>query len=187
MPFLAQVVIGAPLFEEMFKLGLALLPCAALGIRTLTVRLPLGLASGGGFGVLEHFLSYAEEPTTVFYGRIAFHALATGLSVLVLHGLSAGPRRLVMACTLPATFIHAGNNTAAVNLALLSLATGLDPDGTLALQVAAFFLVALGVAFVTWPLWADGYKSLLERHVLPRLGPPGAGAGPMRPSSASRS
>jgi hypothetical protein len=174
MPFEAQIVIGAPLFEEMFKLGLALLPCAALRVRALVVRLPFAFASGGAFGFLEHFLSYSDEPTLVLYGRVAFHALATGLSMLVLHGLSSGPRRLVLACTLPSTLIHAANNTAAVELALLSFFVPGFGDEGVGLGVAAMFLTVLLVAFTSWPVWHPAYQRMLERHVLPKLGAPTA-------------
>jgi hypothetical protein len=175
MPFEAQVVIGAPLFEEMFKLGLALLPCAALGLRAPIARLPFAFASGAGFGLLEHFLSYSDEPTVVLYGRVGFHAVATGLSMLVLHGLSSsGPRRLVLTCTLPSTFVHAANNTAAVELALLSFFAPAFAGEGVGLGVAALFLAVLLVAFTSWPVWHPRYQQAVERYILPKLGTPAA-------------
>ncbi|MFA5942950.1 MAG: hypothetical protein WC876_00615 [Candidatus Thermoplasmatota archaeon] len=186
MPFLAQVLIGAPLFEEAFKLGLALLPCAALKVRWLTIRLPVALVVGAGFGLLEHALSYSTEDDVILYGRMAFHGLSTGLSMLVLHGLGGGGRRLLLATTLPSTFIHAANNTAAVELALLSIVVPLDADGSLGLSIATGFLGLLAVATVTWPLWNRRYRDAVERHVMPRLGPP-AGRALTTPSTSFRS
>ena len=173
MPLPLQIVFGAPLFEEMFKLGLALLPCAALRVRLLVVRLPFAFASGAGFGFLEHFVTYSDETGATFYGRVAFHALTTVLSMLVLHGLSSsGPRRRVLACTLPSTLVHAANNTAAVELSLLSFVAPAFAGETVGLGVAGLFLVVLVVAFTSWPVWHKAYERLVERHVLPRLGTP---------------
>ena len=173
VPLGGQVVVGAPLFEEFFKLGLALLPWAALRIQSLAVRLPTAGLVGVGFGVMEHFLSYGDEPTFILYGRMAFHGLTCALSMAVLHGLRGADRRLLLAATLPSSFIHAGNNSAAVSLGLFGLFSGLDEHllETLGLRVAAVFLFLLVVACATWPIWMQAYRSLLERRLLPRLRP----------------
>jgi RsiW-degrading membrane proteinase PrsW (M82 family) len=186
VPLGGQIVLGAPLFEEFLKVGLALLPAAALHVRTLWVRLPLALAVGAGFGALEHWLSYPDEGGLVLYGRIAFHALTAGLSMAVLHGLRGADNRLGLACTLPSSFLHAANNTAALWLLLYGVAAGLDDAaaGRLGLAVAGGFLATLALLCATWPLWMAPYRRAVERWLLPRLRP---GAAAVSPSTSSRS
>lgn len=188
VPVGGQVVFGAPLFEEFLKVGLALLPWAALGVRSLWLRLPTAGLVGAGFGALEHYVSYSSEPQAFVFGRMFFHGLTAGLSMAVLHGLQGTDRRLLLLCTMPATFLHAANNSAAVSLALAAFVLPLD-DAALeqaSLAVAGGMLAALALLCLSWPFWMPRYRRFVERWALPRLRPPGS-AIPAIPSTSSRS
>lgn len=115
-PIHLQIVFGAPVFEEFFKLGLALLLSAWM--RFLVLRMVAALGVGAGFGVLEHFVTYSDEPFSLYMGRIAFHAGATALSMASYHVLESVPDvRARWASTLWASVLHYVNNS----FALLSI------------------------------------------------------------------
>lgn len=119
-----QVVVGAPVFEEMAKFGLALVVVSALGARHLLARLPFAWLSGLGFGIFEHFLSYSDESVYSLAVRAAFHAGTCGLSMSVFSVLE--PLEDVRArwgSTLVSSLLHWANNFAAIVLALVSVAT----------------------------------------------------------------
>jgi hypothetical protein len=112
---LRQVVVGAPVFEEMAKFGLALAVVSLLGARALLARLPFAWLSGLGFGVLEHFLSYAGEPWHELAIRAAFHAATCGLSMAAFSVLSPLPDvRARWGATLSSSLLHWANNFAAI-------------------------------------------------------------------------
>lgn len=188
VPVGGQIVFGAPLFEEFLKVGVALLPWAALGVRSLWLRLPTAGLVGAGFGVLEHYVSYSTEPQAFLFGRMLFHGLTAGLSMAVLHGLQGTDRRLLLLCTMPSTFLHAANNSAAVSLALATFVLPLDDAAIekISLSVAGGFLAVLALQCLTWPFWMPRYRAFVHRWALPRLRPPGS-AIPATPSTSSRS
>ncbi|MGB0653403.1 MAG: hypothetical protein ACPGQL_09405 [Thermoplasmatota archaeon] len=112
-PLLFQIVAGAPIFEELFKFGLALL--VAYPLRFLALRLPVAWVIGGSFGVLEHYVTYSAEDTAMFVGRILFHGGATGLSMALFHVLERVPEvRVRFWSPVWAVFIHYLNNSYAV-------------------------------------------------------------------------
>ena len=169
MPFLAQVVVGAPIFEEAFKLGLALLPWAALKVRSLAARLPTALAVGAAFGVFEHHFSYSGEPLQFYATRTAFHALTCAVSLLALHTLHDADSRLRPAAIAPSTFVHAFNNTMAVVIGVAGGAFAEAAVERVAFGFAVGVLTILGSLLLTSPAWAPRLRAGLERHVLPRL------------------
>lgn len=158
--FLQQVVFGAPLFEELAKLGPPLALVALLGIRTNWVRLPLAWLSGGAFGVMEHYVTYPEEAFEVFVERIVFHGGATGLSMLTYGALESLPdTRARWASTLPATLLHWAFNFGAVLLGVAGVLLPIpEPVG-----FAYAILVTGAVLVVT--LWGILDRAGYERRV----------------------
>jgi hypothetical protein len=170
--FLQQVVFGAPVFEELAKFGPPLLVASLFGIRTLWIRMPLAWASGAAFGVMEHYVTYAEEPLELFVGRIVFHAAAPGVSMLVYTALESMPdARARWASTIPSTLVHWGNNFGAV---VLASASGFLPIGEpVVLAWATLMTAAIVVLTVVGLFWRDRFESTLRRTIetaMPRLG-----------------
>jgi hypothetical protein len=122
---LRQLVVGAPVFEEMAKLGLALVVVALLRLRRVWLRWPLAWASGAGFGVLEHYLTYAGEPAFGFAERVAFHAGACGLSMTIFWLVEPLPDpRVRWGSTLASTLLHWANNFGSVAIGVASVFVG---------------------------------------------------------------
>ncbi len=196
--FLYQLVLGAPIFEEMFKFGLALLLATRIGVATapgrllgelsrwplaagvgaglgamaawdplisgeldrvwpdvtvqmgaavgaglflvLTllarvgvaagvplgalgiIRVPLAFAVGAGFGILEHTISYNEEPVRFLYGRVAFHGGATALTMILYSIVASLPDvRVRWLALVPSVVLHWLNNASAIFVSLISL------------------------------------------------------------------
>lgn len=119
--FLQQVVVGAPVFEELAKAGLALVVANALRLRAFWIRLPLGWASGAAFGVLEHATTYSDENVWLYAGRVAFHAGTAGLSMVFYQAFEhmEDVRARWATCGVPA-LLHWANNFAAVVFAFAS-------------------------------------------------------------------
>jgi hypothetical protein len=189
-----QIVVGAPVFEELVKFGLALLAVGAIprGGRLFPLvallRVAVALAVGAGFGWLEHFVTYAEEPTEVFVGRVLFHGGSTALSMAmycVLEG--AGDVRLRWFATAPATAIHYANNVGAI--AFLAL-----PDLGLAwaagLTAAAYAALVAGPASARWwRPWVEAWTALhwpLRPAPAPEDWDDARAAGAARAGSAAR-
>jgi len=150
--FLRQLVVGAPVFEEFAKLGLALAVVTVLRVRPVWLRLPFGWASGAAFGVMEHFLSYGDEATFFYVARALFHAAACGLSMSVFSLVEALPdARARWMSTVASTLLHWANNFGAVLLGILALLMGgadiIGLGWPLVVTIAAFvltFFVAAG-------------------------------------------
>ena len=170
---LQQIVFGAPVFEELAKLGPALIIAILLGARSLWIRMPLALASGAAFGVMEHYVTYVEEPMYSYVGRIAFHAIAPALSMLVYGALESYPDvRARWAATIPATLFHWANNFAAIVLGLASLFIPYDLN-TVGLVWGATVTVGMAVATIaamfTRARFELGARRALEA-AMPKLG-----------------
>lgn len=168
-----QIVFGAPVFEELAKLGPALIAALLLRARTLWVRVPLALASGAAFGVMEHYVTYVEEDTVTYAGRVVFHALAPALSIVVYTALEDYPDvRARWASTIPATLFHWANNFAAVLFGFGSIFAPFSLDAV-ALGwsglVTASMGVLLVVALVLRPKVEIGMRRALEA-AMPKLG-----------------
>lgn len=148
--FFQQVVFGAPVFEELAKLGLALVVGFLLRTRSLWILLPLAWASGAAFGVMEHHLTYVQEDIASYAGRVAFHSGATGLSMLFFDAFHRFPDvRARWAATLPATLFHWANNFAALVFGFGSL------------FIPSLTLVAEGWSFgITFTVWASTWVAL---------------------------
>lgn len=116
MPLPLQIVLGAPIFEEMFKFGLALL--LVLPLPWAIPRMISGFLIGAGFGVMEHYTTYASEADIVFLWRVAFHSISTGASMLFYVLLRHQDRLQWPVAMAPSIFLHYINNTGAVFLAL---------------------------------------------------------------------
>jgi hypothetical protein len=120
---LLQIVVGAPVFEELLKFGVALLIVGVvprLGKAypvVVVLRVAVAWAVGAGFGWLEHWITYSAEPFELYVGRILFHGGASALSMAtycVLEG--ASDVRLRWFATAPATVLHYANNVGAIAL-----------------------------------------------------------------------
>lgn len=146
--FLRQLVVGAPVFEEFAKLGLALAFVTLLRVRSVWLRVPFGWASGAAFGIMEHFLSYSDEPMLLIVDRVAFHAAACGLSMAVYSLVEplADARSRWMS-TVASTLLHWANNFGAVLLGLVGLVFGaadiIDMGWSLVITASAFVLTLL--------------------------------------------
>lgn len=169
--FFQQVVFGAPVFEEMAKVGLALLPVVLLRIRGLWLRVPFGLASGAGFGVMEHYTTYSDEPAWMFAGRILFHAVTAGLSMAFYDAFDElGDPRARWATTAVPTLFHWANNFGAVVFGFGSLVLpALDPVGTGWATLVTFSVTFLLVVALLAPgrFRARSRETLLR--AMPRL------------------
>jgi hypothetical protein len=129
--FLHQLIVGAPIFEELAKLGLALFVVAILHARGIALRLPFGWASGALFGVFEHVTTYADEEPLFLGLRIAFHAASCGLAITMYTVLERLPdTRARWASTAISSALHAANNIGALALAVVSLVAETDPIST---------------------------------------------------------
>lgn len=179
--FLQQLVVGAPVFEEFAKFGLALVVVQALRAKHVVARLPYAWLSGLGFGVLEHFVSYGGEEWLTLVIRAGFHAATTGLSMAAYSIVEPLPEvRARWLSTLLSTVLHWSNNFGVV----LALVVGVFIP--LSDQVVLGWSVGLIVAAVGLTLAMVGGEATFRaraeseiRRLLPPLGPTG-GAPPAR-------
>jgi len=147
---LPTVALGAPIFEEFLKFGLALLLVSlAFGRRhgpgVVVVRVLLAAAVGAAFGWFEHTFAYRREPDFEYVGRVLFHAASPVLSMAVFCVVeSLADRRARWFSTLPASLVHYANNAFGVLIAIFF-------DGQVALVWSA---VMVAVAVVAAPLVA---------------------------------
>ncbi len=162
-PIHLQIILGAPVFEEMVKFGAALLLGLALswvlsGFRMTgwqhgawaLLRVPIALAVGAGFGWLEHATTYSAESDSSYAWRVAFHAVATGMSMVAFHAALRSPDvRIRWLCVVPAVALHYVNNYAAIVLGLGSIAVPALGDiagllsNTVVVLLAWFMLFAI--------------------------------------------
>lgn len=134
-PIHLQIILGAPVFEEMLKFGLALLIGLAFswlfsGGRMAGwehwawgfLRVPIALVVGAGFGVLEHDTTYPSESLDSYIWRVAFHAISTGTSMVAYHAaLGSWDIRTRWLAVAPAVALHYVNNYSAIVLGASSL------------------------------------------------------------------
>ncbi|MCA1819142.1 MAG: hypothetical protein LC620_03680 [Halobacteriales archaeon] len=115
---LSVLALGAPLFEEFFKVGLALLVCAPLsrfargwtGAPVYVMRLTVAAAVGALFGWSEHFL-YASEDARSYLFRVVFHTGSAALSMTAYTVLERNEDpRTRWFTTIPSSLLHYGNN-----------------------------------------------------------------------------
>ena len=166
--FLHQVVFGAPVFEELAKVGLALVVAHALRLRSFGVRLVLAWASGAAFGILEHLTTYSDEEAWLYAGRVVFHAGTAGLSMAFYQAFERMEDvRARWATTVVPTLLHWANNFAAVVLAVASLALPVADVVSLAWAtlVTACVLVLTAVALASPERFRATSRDLLRRFV----------------------
>lgn len=145
--FLQQVVFGAPVFEELAKFGPPLLVVALLRARSLWIRLPLAWASGAAFGVMEHFVTYADESLAGYAERVLFHAASPGVSMLVYGAFeSMQDVRARWIATIPATLVHWANNFLAVVIGFGTLFVRLPTDPA---SIAIGSILSAGMLAIT--------------------------------------
>lgn len=202
--FLRQLVVGAPIFEEFAKFGPPLLVVALLGARSLTARLPWAWLSGGAFGIFEHYSTYSSEPLWMFAERVAFHAGATGLSMVIYTAVERLPSvRSRWVSTVPATVIHWGNNFGALVFAIFSVFLPYVDEvamlWTLAMTSLTFVLTLViaskpskareafdGLAGTLLPRVTEPHLVEFERVRAPaHAGAPSASGGPARAPTSS--
>lgn len=167
----SQIVAGAPLFEEPAKVGGAIALAALLGFRSNLLRLPLALAFGAGFGILEHYLSYSAEDPVGFAVRVAFHAISTATSMAAWTALEpSADARLRWATTLPATLLHYANNFVALVLGLPAvLLPALEPVA-MGWSIAVTLVLAFVMGFIA--LRPDSFRQGvgdLARRFIPAM------------------
>jgi hypothetical protein len=182
---LRQLVVGAPLFEEMAKFGLALVFVGFLRVGPTGLRMPFAWASGAGFGVLEHFLTYADEPTLFWGLRVAFHAATAGLSMAIFGLLEPlADVRVRWATTLTSSAFHAANNLGALVLEILSLAVDTSVVAVGFSSLVTLAVVALTVRILLSRDEAQAFAVRLLRRMFttlsvePAPSPPPRGAWP---------
>lgn len=149
-----QIVVGAPVFEELFKFGVALAVVSLLGIRRRLPRFALAALAGAGFGGLEHAITYPEEPLAALRFRVGFHAATPALSMAVYDAVKQlDNHRTRWAVTLPATGVHWLNNFAAVLLGFASVASGniLEGPALVFAQTVAAITIALALLALAAP------------------------------------
>jgi hypothetical protein len=175
---LRQLIVGAPVFEEMAKFGLALAVVTALRIRPTLLRMPFAWASGAAFGVLEHFLTYSDEPPLFWGLRVAFHLSTAGLSMAIWGLAEPLPdARVRWATTLTSSAFHAANNLGAL---LLSLVDALP--GASLVDVGYSALITTSVLVLTFAiLLAPGPAHARAGRVAGRLFRASAPAAPAAP------
>lgn len=78
-----RIVVIAPIFEEFLKFGVAILVGAALFGRSMASRVAVALVVGSIFGLVEHTITYADEPDVNYLFRVLFHMITTTLTVAV--------------------------------------------------------------------------------------------------------
>lgn len=178
--FLQQVVFGAPVFEELAKVGLPIALVALLRIRSLALRMLLAWASGAAFGLMEHYVTYVTEDTVGFVERVLFHTASPGLSMLFYDAYeSLDDVRSRWAATVPATMVHWANNFGAVALGFGTIVGIPDVIGLVwsGLLTAVLLAATLGALLVMDDFRANARAWLEE--AMPRLG-----LAPGRPVSA---
>lgn len=166
-PFLYQLVLGAPIFEELFKFGLALIATAALP--RLWARLPAALLIGAGFGVMEHFVSYSAEPTSVLVGRIAFHGLSTGLTMVVYEAVRRRSVHDLWWAPVPSIFIHYLNNAGAIVLGVPLELVGLGAWSFIWSGGLVLALLVLTIVWLARPAAPQRLCAWLTRKITPSL------------------
>ncbi|MEA3200901.1 MAG: hypothetical protein QOE90_2329 [Thermoplasmata archaeon] len=167
---LRQLVIGAPIFEELAKLGPVLVLVGLLRIRPAWARLPFGWASGAAFGVLEHFLTYSDEPALFMALRIAFHAGTCGLSVVTFTLLEPFPdARVRWASTIVSSILHAANNVGALALTIVEIVANVGAVETGYSVLVTLCALALTFAVVSAPRRAEERARRLLARLFPTL------------------
>lgn len=178
--FLRQIVVGAPVFEEFAKFGLALILVTMLGARHMGARLPYAWLSGLGFGLFEHFVSYPEEPWSMALLRSAFHAGATGLSMAAYSIVEPwDDQRARWLSTIPSTVGHWANNFGVVLAAIASTIVPIADEvivGWSALVTLTIVIITLGLLLGEAPV-RERARAELARF-FPPLGPTPAEGGP---------
>lgn len=192
---LFQIVVGAPVFEELFKFGVALGVVSLLRVPGRVPRFLLAALVGAGFGGLEHAVTYPDEATAALRFRIGFHAATPALSMAVYDAVaSLENHRTRWAATLPATAVHWLNNFVAVLLGFASVAAGDIVEGPALVfaQIVAATTIVLAVLALAAPGLVRRGISRLWRRLAPAairdpaaVSPPGTGSG-SRSQPASR-
>lgn len=155
-PLPYQIVLGAPIFEEFFKVGLALLLVSLLRIRLGVLRWLVGAIPGAGFGVLEHYISWWTEPAELFLWRVVFHSGSSALGMATYHVLEPLlDTKVRFGMTVPGTLIHYTNNVAAVVLLVFWIAGAESAEAIgrmLSISLAALSW-GLGLLFLSTAEW----------------------------------
>ncbi|MHB8634587.1 MAG: hypothetical protein ACYDBQ_11620 [Thermoplasmatota archaeon] len=163
---LAQILVGAPVFEEAFKFGLAMVIVARLPTRSLALRLPAAWLVGASFGVFEHSFSYPDEGMASLAVRTLFHGLSTGLSMVAHRVLSGSPPvEGRWGATLPSLVVHYLNNFLAL-VASFSLAFASPATFSLVADlIQSTCLALLGAGYVGVTLGAERFRRIANAVV----------------------
>ena len=150
----AVLALGAPVFEEFFKVGLALLVCVPLlrlaesparGL-VLIIRIVVAAAVGALFGWSEHFL-YSSEDTISYMSRLTFHSGAAALSMTTYSVLERVPdTRARWFSTIPSSFLHYANNGFGIFVALI-LGEGAATFWSVGLSISTVVAIPLVAGF----------------------------------------
>lgn len=185
-PFLLQVVLGAPIFEEFLKFGLALLLGLSLvallgGFSApgrwrhrawLLVTLPAALAVGAGFGILEHTVTYSGEDEASRVWRIGFHATSTGLSMATFYAVASWrDPRVRWFAPLPAVVVHYANNVSAVVLSVVGILAPVGGGGALSSILVILSTLLLTVFLIAPASIREALGQLARNHLPERTAP----------------
>jgi hypothetical protein len=173
---LTQLVLGAPVFEEFVKFGLALLlvawlprPAGVAGAPAVAVRMAAAWACGAGFGWLEHTVSYGSEGPGLLMVRMVFHGAAAGLSMACFTVLERLPDvRSRWFSTLPSSFLHYLVNA---SFPLQILAHALAPHADLTGLWVATITALAAAATVAVPLARRWVQRQVQWQMEQRLPP----------------
>lgn len=189
---LFQIVVGAPVFEELFKFGIALGLVSLLRVPSRVPRFLLAALVGAGFGWLEHAVTYPEEAAAALRFRLGFHAATPALSMAVYDSLaSLANHRIRWAVTVPASAVHWLNNFTAVLLGFASVAAGdivKEPALVFAQIVAGttivLALVALGAPGPVRRGMVRSWEALAPEALKADASPTGTGSGSPSPPAS---
>ncbi len=169
------LALGAPAFEEFFKVGLALVllsPFASTqpagnGLRI--ARVVVAAAVGTAFGWSEHFL-YSQESDLDYAFRVAFHGASSALSMVLYNILESGSdRRIRWFAAFPAAFAHYLNNGAGVVLSIVFCSAG---NCDVAVGWSYAIVVVLVLAIPAFAFLGSPVRRLAERQAAKRFGVP---------------
>lgn len=164
--FLRVLALFAPLFEELFKFGLALFLVSWMPSNNpavLGVRIVAGWLVGASFGWMEHTTVYNTEDDLGHALRVTFHGVAVGLSMATYTVLERSPRiGLRWYATCVSTTCHWLVNAFALPVGVVALAVGSDLLPFAWMALASLLAV---VATVAVPVAGERLRSRLERAV----------------------
>lgn len=159
-----RIVIIAPIFEELLKFGVALTVGAAIFGKSIYSRIAIALVIGCIFGLVEHSITYAGEPDTLYLYRVLFHSVLTMISVTVYTRFEERDlNNLLWIAPIYPIVLHYLNNAFAV-LSGVVLATTPEETQLVVSLVFGGLILLLGVALLIIVITRHNLAALLHRE-----------------------